>query len=79
MARKTKHEKNLTPAEELKKAEESQDIKNPEFDPIKNPKAISIIQQEDGNFKLFGQRNGKMYEIRAGKPEDCLAEYLTMG
>ena len=61
----------------IKEAEEMQGTKEQEFDPYKNPKAISIIEQKDGNFKIWGQRNGKMVEIRAGKPEDCLGQFLT--
>lgn len=78
------NEKDLTPAEELKKAEEQAGIpigyaEDHYFNPVKNNLAISIIQQGDGNWKLYGQKNGRMYEIRAIKPEDCLAEYLTSG
>ena len=68
---------NLTPAEELKKAEEQQGTQEQEFDPHKNPEAISIIRQKDGNFKLWGQRFGKMVELRAVKPEDVLIEFLS--
>lgn len=66
-----------TPAEAIKEAEEMQGTKEQEFDPHKNPEAISIIRQKDGNFKLWGQRFGKMIELRAVKPEDCLGEFLT--
>ena len=68
---------NLTPAEELKKAEEQQGTQEQEFSPYKNPEAISIIRQKDGNFKLWGQRFGKMVELRAVKPEDVLMEFLS--
>jgi hypothetical protein len=73
---------NETPAEEIKKAEEMQGIPigyadDSYFNPLQNPLAISIIQQGDGNFKLWSQKNGKMVEIRAGKPEDCIQEFRT--
>lgn len=68
---------NLTPAEELKKAEEMQGTGEQEFDPYKNPEAISIIKQKDGNFKLWGQKFGKMVELRGVKPEDVVAEFIT--
>ena len=68
---------NLTPAEELKKAEEQQGTQEQEFNPYKNPKAISIIQQADGNFRGWAQKNGKMIEVREIKPEDCLIKILT--
>jgi len=68
---------NLTPEESIKKAEEMQGTQEQEWNPHKNPKAISIIEQRDGNWKLWGQRFGKMIELRAVKPEDCLGEFLT--
>lgn len=68
---------NLTPAESIKKAEELQGDTKQEFDPYKNPDAIVIIKQPDGNYKLYGQKNGLMIELRTGKPEDALVEFLT--
>jgi hypothetical protein len=68
---------NLTPAESIKKSEEQQGSKEQEFDPYKNPDAIGIIRQKDGNFKLWGQKNGKIIEIRAIKPEDAIVEFQT--
>ena len=66
-----------TPAEEIKEAEEQEGTWDQEFDPHKNPEVISIIKQRDGNFKLWGQRFGKMVELRGVKPEDVLVEFLT--
>ena len=66
-----------TPAEEIKEAEEQEGTQEQEFDPNKNPEVISIIKQRDGNFKLWGQRFGKMIELRGVKPEDVLVEFLT--
>ncbi len=73
---------NLTPAEEIKKAEEQGgkdfiSYSDAEFNPVKNPKVISVMQMVDGNWKAFGQKNGKMLCIRGVKPEDCLVEFLT--
>ena len=67
------------PEEAIKEAEEIQGTQEQEFDPHKNTEAISIIKQKDGNFKLWGQRFGKMVELRAVKPEDVLIEFLTKG
>lgn len=74
----------LTPQESIKEAEDMQgkDIKDYEdsrFNPAKNPDVISIMKQGDGNYKAWGQKNGKLIEIRAGKPEDVLAEFLIQG
>jgi hypothetical protein len=72
----------MTPEEEIKKAEEQQgknwvSYEDKDFNPVKNPKVISIMQMEDGNFKVFGLKHGKMLVIRSGKPEDVLTEFLT--
>ena len=73
---------NLTPEQSLKRAEEMQGkswagMRDEDFNPLKNPRVISIEQQQDGNWKLRAQKNGKMMEIRAIKPEDAIVEYLT--
>ena len=49
------------------------------LNPVNNPKVITIMQMSDGNFKCWGQRNGKMHQTRGVKPEDCLMELLTKG
>ena len=59
---------NLTPAEEIKKAEEQGN---------KALETITLTRQADGNWKCKGIKNGKELEIRAGKPEDGLVEFLT--
>jgi hypothetical protein len=51
--------------------------KNIEFDPIKNNKAISIIQQEDGNWKGYMQKFGKLIEVRDISPEVVLQRLLV--
>jgi len=48
-----------------------------EFDPNKNHDAISIIRQEDGNYKGFQWKFGKLIEVREVKPEDCILKLLT--
>ncbi len=50
---------------------------NQEHDPSKNPKAISIIWQEDGNYKGWINKNGKVIEIRDIGPETVLQRLLT--
>lgn len=72
----------LTPVEEIKKAEEMQgkeflSISESEFNPQKNPQVISLMHQLDGNWKAFGQKNGKLLVTRGIKPEDVLSEFLT--
>lgn len=47
------------------------------FNPAKNNKAISIIEQSDGNFKGEAFRNGKLVEIRAGDPNSVLLGLMT--
>ena len=76
--------KALTAAEELKAAEGMAGkswagMRDEDFNPLKNPDMITIERQSDGNFKLRSQKNGKMVELRAGKPEDALVEFLTSG
>lgn len=67
----------LTPEQALKQAEDMQGTDEQEFNPFKSPEVISIIQQKDGNWKLWGQRFGKMISLRGVKPEDVLSEFLT--
>lgn len=54
-------------------------MKKVQFDPEKNPNVISIIRQEDGNYKGYTQRYGKLVEVREVKPEDCLVKLMTYG
>lgn len=72
----------MSSQEEIKKAEELQGkaidgYTDEQLNPAKNPAVITLMQQEDGNWKAFGQKNGKFHEIRAVKPEDALVELLT--
>lgn len=48
-----------------------------EFDPEKNPKAISIIQDKDGNWRGWINKFGKVIEVRAIGPETVLQLLLT--
>lgn len=50
-----------------------------DYDPNTNEKAISIIQQEDGNWKGWMQRFGKVVEVRDISPEVVLQRLLTHG
>ena len=49
------------------------------YDPSKNPQAISIIKQPDGNWKGWMQKNGKTIEVREVGPETVLQRLLTHG
>ena len=66
-----------TPEQAIREAEAMQGTQEQEFDPYKNAECIAILKQRDGNWKLFGQKHGKIVEIRGIKPEDCLAEFIT--
>lgn len=73
---------NLTPAESIKKAEEMGGLPvelmtDFIFNPKVNDNVISLIKQKDGNWKAYGQKHGKMIELRGVKPEDVLGEFLT--
>ncbi len=48
-----------------------------EYNPHKNPKAISLIQQEDGNWIGTAQKYSQVITVREGKPEDCLVKLIT--
>lgn len=48
-----------------------------ETNPEKNPKAISIIQEEDGNWRGKMQKNGKVVEVRTNDPQTVLLGLLT--
>lgn len=47
------------------------------FHPENNPDAISIIKREDGNYRGFMQKNGKLIQVRAGDPNTVLNLLLT--
>jgi hypothetical protein len=61
----------------LKEMEELLYPKEVEFDPNKNPKAIVIIEQPDGNYKGYMQKFGKLVEVRDIGPQTVLERLLT--
>lgn len=63
--------------EQKKKTEESQLSNQINFDPTTNDKVISIILQEDGNYKGYTQKFGKLVEVRAGDPQTVLVMLIT--
>ena len=48
-----------------------------EHNPTKNHKAISIILQEDGNYKAYAHKNDKDIEVRGVDPNTVLNMILT--
>jgi hypothetical protein len=48
-----------------------------DYNPETNNKVISIIQQEDGNWKGYTQKFGKLIEVRDVGPEAVLQRLLT--
>jgi len=48
-----------------------------EHDPEKNHKAISISEQEDGNWKGWMNKHGKVVEVRQVDPLTVLSLLLT--
>lgn len=57
------------------KSEEYEELLS--FSPRKNPKAIAIVQQEDGNWKGYAQKFGKVIEVREIGPDTVLQMILT--
>lgn len=47
------------------------------FDPAENPKAISIVQEEDGNWRGYMRKFGKVITVRQGDPQIVLQMLLT--
>jgi len=47
------------------------------YNPAENPNVISIIKQEDGNYKGYMQKNGKLIEVREIGPETALQSLLV--
>ncbi len=48
-----------------------------ECNPIKNNDAIVLIKQEDGNWRGFMNKNGKLVQERQGDPNTVLAMLIT--
>ncbi len=47
------------------------------WDPKVNHDVISIVKQDDGNFKGFMYKNGKYIEVRQGDPNTVLQLLIT--
>lgn len=47
------------------------------YNPFKNPKAISIIQQPDGNWIGEMNKNGNVVSSREGDPNSVLSALIT--
>lgn len=58
------------------KAEKVVEESNP-YNPNLHPEVISIIRQPDGNYKGYGQKFGKVVEVREIGPETVLQKLLT--
>jgi hypothetical protein len=56
---------------------ETEQAKLKYYSPEINDKAISIIQQEDGNWKGYTQKFGKLIEVRDVGPDAVLQRLLT--
>lgn len=50
---------------------------SPNFDPLKNPDAIALVKQEDGNWKGYMNKNGVVIVVRAVDPQYALQMVLT--
>lgn len=48
-----------------------------EFNPAINEKAISIIEQPDGNWKGYAKNRGALISVRAGDPQTVLTQLIT--
>ena len=70
-------EEKFSSIEEIKRIEQDTQRIVAEHDPEKNPNAISIIKQPDGNFRGWTQKNGKMITSRTNDPQTVLQELLT--
>ncbi len=47
------------------------------FSPLNNKNVISIIKQEDGNYKGWINKFGKLIEVRGISPDEVLRLLLT--
>lgn len=48
-----------------------------DFDPKTNANVISIVKQEDGNYKGYMQKNGAFIEVRQSDPNTVLQALIT--
>ncbi len=54
-----------------------QDLTPTEYDPAKNPNAISIIRQPDGNYIGKASKWGMVVEVRQGDPHTVLSMLIA--
>lgn len=47
------------------------------WNPSKNDNVIAIIKQEDGNYKGFMQKNGKLIQVRQSDPNTVMQLLIT--
>ncbi len=57
--------------------EETKDPSKDYHNPFKNPDAISIVKQADGNYIGYAQKFGKTIEVRDIGPETVLQRIIT--
>ena len=48
-----------------------------QWNPTKNSDVITIIRQEDGNYRGFAQKNGKLIQVRQIDPNTVLQLLIT--
>lgn len=54
-----------------------EELKKVKWNPLTNKNAITIIKQEDGNYRGFMWKNGKLVQARQGDPGTVLALLLV--
>ena len=47
------------------------------WNPSKNDNVIAIIKQEDGNYKGFMKKNGKLVQVRQSDPNTVMQLLIT--
>jgi hypothetical protein len=54
-----------------------EEIKELEGNPLKNDKAMLIIERKDGNYRGFAMKGGKLIQARAGDPNAVVTMLIT--
>lgn len=54
-----------------------EEIKKLQGNPLKNPNAILLVKQEDGNWRGFMNKSGKVVQVRVVDPGTALQELIT--
>lgn len=54
-----------------------EELKKVKWNPTTNKNAITLIKQEDGNWRGFMQKNGKFIQVRQGDPGTVLSLLLV--